>query len=83
MPCKVKLCFVGHARAGKTSTLLALADKPFHPMQPFLGVERIERMASWVASPFENSLCDIGERCENEVVYLGQRSIGITVVVIK
>ena len=37
MPCKVKLCFVGHARAGKTSTLLALADKPFDTMQPFLG----------------------------------------------
>ena len=46
MPCKVKLCFVGHARAGKTSTLLALADKPFHPMQPFLGVER-EREKGW------------------------------------
>ena len=34
---KVKLCFVGHARAGKTSTLLALADKPFDTQQPHLG----------------------------------------------
>ncbi|CAK9065618.1 unnamed protein product [Durusdinium trenchii] len=29
----VKLCFVGHARAGKTSTLKALADKPFDTQQ--------------------------------------------------
>lgn len=30
----VKLCFVGHARAGKTSTLLALAGRDFNPSQP-------------------------------------------------
>ncbi|CAJ1385590.1 unnamed protein product [Effrenium voratum] len=30
----VKLCFVGHARAGKTSTLLALAERPFDEQQP-------------------------------------------------
>ncbi|CAJ1385843.1 unnamed protein product [Effrenium voratum] len=30
----VKLCFVGHARAGKTSTLRALADRSFDPEQP-------------------------------------------------
>ncbi|CAE8585121.1 unnamed protein product, partial [Polarella glacialis] len=30
----VKLCFVGHARAGKTSTLLALAGRAFDPEQP-------------------------------------------------
>lgn len=30
----VKLCFVGHARAGKTSTLLALAGQAFNPTQP-------------------------------------------------
>ena len=30
----VKLCFVGHARAGKTSTLSALAGRPFDPDQP-------------------------------------------------
>ena len=31
---KVKLCFVGHARAGKTSTLLALAGRDFDRAQP-------------------------------------------------
>mmetsp|Transcript_121670 Transcript_121670/g.234639 ORF Transcript_121670/g.234639 Transcript_121670/m.234639 type:complete len:1500 (-) Transcript_121670:43-4542(-) len=30
----VKLCFVGHARAGKTSTLLALVGRDFNPAQP-------------------------------------------------
>jgi GTPase SAR1 family protein len=42
---EVKLCFVGHARAGKTSTLLALADKPFDCLQPRLEL-------SWVALVF-------------------------------
>ena len=39
-PCEVKLCFVGHARAGKTSTLKALADKPFDTQQRRLDLWR-------------------------------------------
>ena len=33
----IKLCFVGHARAGKTSTLMSLAGRPFDPGQEIRG----------------------------------------------